>query len=90
MGFWVANTLSNTQFAQFMVYSYPFYPLCSALAEGAALLPSPDGPTPAEVDAFMRKRRSGMQLEFEWLVQHTPELAEQCMAEGEEEGGADG
>lgn len=88
MGFWVGNSLRTIQFAQFLVYSYPFYPQCPTLAEAATLLPAPDGPALPEVDAFMQKLRAGMQLEFEWLVQHTPELAEQCMAEGDE-GGAD-
>lgn len=73
MGFWVANTLSPVQFAKFMVYSWPYYPLCSALAEGAAILPIADE-VDEEVQEFTKRRREGMQAELEWLVKHTHQL----------------
>jgi hypothetical protein len=48
MGFWVANTLSPRQMARFIVYSWPHYPLCSALAEASAMLQSPKAQDGAE------------------------------------------
>lgn len=77
MGFWVANTLSTTQFAKFMVYSWPYYPLCSALAEASSLLlPDPNVSTTEvqDAEAFMRWRCRGMAAEFKWLSQHVGEL----------------
>ena len=70
MGFWVANTLSVVQKAKFIVYCWPYYPLCSALAEAAALLSGTDN-ADEEVVNHMEVRRAGMRQEFEWVGQHT-------------------
>lgn len=71
MGFWVANTLSPVQFAKFIVYSWPYYPLCSALAEAVTLLRMPDASeqAPQEVCEFFEVRRVGIRRQYEWLME---------------------
>lgn len=83
MGFWVANTLSPRQMAKFIVYSWPYYPLCSALAEASTLL-RPTAHNDSNTDAkdtetFMAWRRDGMRKELEWLMKHTAEMADTCL-----------
>lgn len=77
LGFWVINTLSPVQVAKFIVYCWPYYICCSALAEVAALMPLPDEDEvpPPELHDFMEQRRAGMQRELAWLVEHASELA---------------
>jgi hypothetical protein len=81
MGFWVNNTLSIRQRAQFIVYSWPYYPLCSALAEAAVMLQpaQPNGSRAADVqdaDEYMQRRRSGMQAELAFLASQGHDLAD--------------
>jgi hypothetical protein len=80
MGFWVANTLSPRQKARFIVYSWPYYPLCSALAEASVMLQPTKGAASDNGDAeqlerFMRWRCSGMRAECDWLVGQAESLS---------------
>jgi hypothetical protein len=87
IGFWVANTLSVRQMAKFIVYSWPYYPICSALAEASTLL-QPAAATAAGASAagdcspdaedtqrFVEWRSSGMRAELDWVMRHPLELA---------------
>jgi hypothetical protein len=86
MGFWVANTLSERQLARFYIYSWPYYPLCSALAEAAFLLQPTQGSSSSssssssasddvrEADEYMCWRRAGMQAELVWVMQQERRL----------------
>lgn len=74
MGFWVSNTLSSRQLAKFCAYSWPYYPLCSALAEASTWLQPTadfdDSADAADTRKYMEWRRSGMHAELEWLLRH--------------------
>jgi hypothetical protein len=63
--------------ARFIVYSWPHYPLCSALAEASAMLQSPkaqDGAEAQHVQQYMTWRRNGMRAECDWLVSQAETL----------------